>query len=397
MAEVTMENVNKVYSGDVVAVRDMNLDIKDGEFIVFVGPSGCGKSTALRMIAGLEDISSGKVFIGDNVVNDLQPRDRDIAMVFQNYALYPHMNVRENMGFALKLKKMDKAEIDRRVNEAAKILSIERFLDRKPKALSGGQRQRVALGRAIVREPKAFLMDEPLSNLDAKLRVQMRTEIGKLHNRIGVTTIYVTHDQTEAMTMADRIVVLKDGVVQQVASPQEMYDYPKNIFVAGFIGSPAMNFIRAHLEKENGGYVVAFGSTRIKLTREAIGEHPDVGEYVNKEVIVGIRPEHIEDASLVDITADSDCVQVTPQVIESMGSEKYVYFAVDRELTARTQSMEDMTNEGATGGGSTDDFGDLMVARISPESTVREGEQVKMAVEASKIHLFDPETEQAIL
>ncbi|MDP9438027.1 MAG: sn-glycerol-3-phosphate ABC transporter ATP-binding protein UgpC [Actinomycetota bacterium] len=397
MAEVTMENVNKVYGGDVVAVRDMNLDIQDGEFIVFVGPSGCGKSTALRMIAGLEDISSGKVFIGDNLVNDLPPRDRDIAMVFQNYALYPHMNVRENMGFALKLRKMDKGEIDRRVNEAAKILSIERFLDRKPKALSGGQRQRVALGRAIVREPKAFLMDEPLSNLDAKLRVQMRTEIGKLHNRIGVTTIYVTHDQTEAMTMADRIVVLKDGIVLQIASPQEMYDNPKNVFVAGFIGSPAMNFIRAHLERENGAYVVAFGSTRIELTREAIGEHPDVGGYVNKEVIVGIRPEHIEDARLVEITADSDCVQVTPQVIESMGSEKYVYFSVDRELTAHTKSMEDMTSVGADGGGSTDDFGDLMVARISPESTVREGEEVKMAVEASKIHLFDPETELAIL
>ena len=244
MAEVTMENVTKIYGEDVVAVNDMSLDIPDGEFVVFVGPSGCGKSTALRMIAGLEDISRGKVFIGDEVVNDLPPRQRDIAMVFQNYALYPHMNVRENMGFALKLRKMDKAEINRRVEEAASILSIERFLDRKPKALSGGQRQRVALGRAIVREPKAFLMDEPLSNLDAKLRVQMRTEIAKLHNRIGTTTIYVTHDQTEAMTMADRIVVLKDGVVQQIDSPQQMYDQPENVFVAGFIGSPAMNFIR---------------------------------------------------------------------------------------------------------------------------------------------------------
>ncbi|CAA9362840.1 MAG: Maltose/maltodextrin transport ATP-binding protein MalK [uncultured Microvirga sp.] len=253
MAEVTMEEVTKIYGDDVTAVDKMNLDIPDGEFVVFVGPSGCGKSTALRMIAGLEDISGGKVFIGDRVVNDLPPRERDIAMVFQNYALYPHMNVRENMGFALKLRKMDKSQINSRVEEAARILSIEHFLDRKPKALSGGQRQRVALGRAIVREPKAFLMDEPLSNLDAKLRVQMRTEIAKLHNRIGTTTIYVTHDQTEAMTMADRIVVLKDGLVQQVATPQIMYDQPDNVFVAGFIGSPAMNFIRARLEKDGDG------------------------------------------------------------------------------------------------------------------------------------------------
>src|ERR687894_698002 len=273
MAGVVMEEVTKVYGEDVVAVQDMNLDIPDGEFVVFVGPSGCGKSTALRMIAGLEDVTHGKVFIGDNVVNDLPPRERDVAMVFQNYALYPHMNVRDNMGFALKLKKMNKDEIDRRVEEAARVLSIERFLDRKPKALSGGQRQRVALGRAIVREPKAFLMDEPLSNLDAKLRVQMRTEIAKLHNRIGTTSIYVTHDQTEAMTMADRIVVLKDGVVQQVAAPQEMYDQPTTVFVAGFIGSPAMNFINARLEREDGGFAATFGRTRIPLSREVVGEN----------------------------------------------------------------------------------------------------------------------------
>src|SRR4028118_1349836 len=268
MAEVTMEEVTKIYGGDVTAVDKMNLDIPDGEFVVFVGPSGCGKSTALRMIAGLEDISGGKVFIGDRVVNDLPPRERDIAMVFQNYALYPHMNVRENMGFALKLRKMDKSQIDSRVQEAARVLSIEHFLDRKPKALSGGQRQRVALGRAIVREPKAFLMDEPLSNLDAKLRVQMRTEIAKLHNRIGTTTIYVTHDQTEAMTMADRIVVLKDGLVQQVDTPQQMYDHPKNIFVAGFIGSPAMNFVQARIERDDGSLAAVFGQTRIPIPRE---------------------------------------------------------------------------------------------------------------------------------
>ena len=406
MAEVTLEDVNKIYGEDVVAVRDMNLDIQDGEFIVFVGPSGCGKSTALRMIAGLEDISSGKVFIGDNVVNDLPPRERDIAMVFQNYALYPHMNVRENMGFALKLRKMDKGEIERRVDEAAKILSIERFLDRKPKALSGGQRQRVALGRAIVREPKAFLMDEPLSNLDAKLRVQMRTEIGKLHNRIGVTTIYVTHDQTEAMTMADRIVVLKDGIVQQVDTPQIMYENPKNVFVAGFIGSPAMNFMRARLEKDDSasGLAATFGRTRIPLDREAVGQAGDLGAYAGKDVVLGIRPEHIEDATLAEGEAMGgtnapNTIEVQPQVIESMGSEKYVYFGISKEQAVHLDSVAHMMgDEGANGGGgSADDFDEMLVARVSAESGARRGEGMLLAVDASKIKLFDPETEQAIL
>ena len=413
MAEVTMEDVTKVYGEDVVAVRDMNLDIPDGEFVVFVGPSGCGKSTALRMIAGLEDISSGKVFIGDQVVNDLPPRQRDIAMVFQNYALYPHMNVRENMGFALKLRKMDKGEIDRRVEEAARILSIERFLDRKPKALSGGQRQRVALGRAIVREPKAFLMDEPLSNLDAKLRVQMRTEIAKLHNRIGVTTIYVTHDQTEAMTMADRIVVLKDGVVQQIDSPQQMYDHPNNVFVAGFIGSPAMNFLRARLEQDNGAYAVTFGSTRIPLSREVVGEvkerrGQDLGEHVG-ELVLGVRPEDMEDAQteaaeVLGGAEGTSCVDVQAQVIESMGSEKYVYFEPPREQTVHLQSVGEMTDDAGGGaeedtvGGSAEDAGgNLMVARVAPESTAREGETIRLVVDSSKIRLFDPETEEAIL
>jgi len=413
MAEVTMEDVTKVYGEDVVAVRDMNLDIPDGEFVVFVGPSGCGKSTALRMIAGLEDISSGKVFIGDQVVNDLPPRQRDIAMVFQNYALYPHMNVRENMGFALKLRKMDKGEIDRRVEEAARILSIERFLDRKPKALSGGQRQRVALGRAIVREPKAFLMDEPLSNLDAKLRVQMRTEIAKLHNRIGVTTIYVTHDQTEAMTMADRIVVLKDGVVQQIDSPQQMYEHPNNVFVAGFIGSPAMNFLRARLEQDNGAYAVTFGSTRIPLSREVVGEvkerrGQDLGEHVG-ELVLGVRPEDMEDAQteaaeVLGGAEGTSCVDVEAQVIESMGSEKYIYFEPPREQTVHLESVGEMTDD-AGGGGEEDTYGgsaedpggNLMVARVAPESTAREGETIRLVVDSSKIRLFDPETEEAIL
>jgi multiple sugar transport system ATP-binding protein len=397
----------------VVAVDKMSLDIPDGEFVVFVGPSGCGKSTALRMIAGLEDISGGKVCIGDQVVNDLPPRQRDIAMVFQNYALYPHMNVRENMGFALKLRKLDKSEISRRVEEAARILSIERFLERKPKALSGGQRQRVALGRAIVREPKAFLMDEPLSNLDAKLRVQMRTEIAKLHNRIGTTSIYVTHDQTEAMTMADRIVVLKDGKVQQIDSPQQMYDHPDNVFVAGFIGSPAMNFLRARLEKENGGYTVTFGSTRMPMSREVVEEvkerrGQDLGEHVG-EIVLGIRPEHMEDAQTeaaeaLGVTDGSNSVDVEAQVIESMGSEKYIYFEPPREQAVHLSSVAEMTedeeggsDEDSRGGSAEDVGGNLMVARVAPESTAREGQTMRLVVDPSKIRIFDLETEQAIL
>ena len=327
-------------------------------------------------------------------------------MVFQNYALYPHMNVRENMAFALKLKKTEKDEIDRRVEEAAKVLSIEHFLDRKPKALSGGQRQRVALGRAIVREPKAFLMDEPLSNLDAKLRVQMRTEIAKLHNRIGTTTIYVTHDQTEAMTMADRIVVLKDGVVQQVDHPQDMYDHPKNVFVAGFIGSPAMNFIRAKLEKENGSYVATFGKTRLPVSKQAIEEAKERGsdleQYAGGEVVLGIRPEHIEDADIAeDIdTSSGNTMEVEPQVIESMGSEKYLYFDVGEEHAAQLESVEAMTDDGGDDdneGGSPEGSGDMMVARIAPESKAGEGKKVQLAIAPDHIRLFDLESEQAIL
>ena len=388
-----MENVSKVYDEDVVAVRDMSLDIGDGEFVVFVGPSGCGKSTALRMIAGLEDVTRGKVFIGDNLVNDLPPRERDVAMVFQNYALYPHMNVRENMGFALKLKKMNKDEIDRRVEEAARILSIERFLDRKPKALSGGQRQRVALGRAIVREPSAFLMDEPLSNLDAKLRVQMRTEIGKLHDRIGTTTIYVTHDQTEAMTMADRIVLLKDGVVQQVATPQEMYDNPKNVFVAGFVGSPVMNFLHIRLEKENGGLAAVFGDVRVSLPKETIRCARDVERFIRREVILGIRPEDLEDAGMTENVRESTTLEVEPQMIESVGNEKYVYFALDRGLTERTPSIDMDRRIGWDDEASKE----LLVARVSPGSEAQRGLTMRLVVDSSKVHLFDPETEETIL
>lgn len=400
MSEVTLEDVTKVYGGDVVAVENMSLGIPDGEFVVFVGPSGCGKSTALRMIAGLEDITSGNIFIGDAVVNDLPPRERDVAMVFQNYALYPHMNVRENMGFALKLRKMNKREINRRVEEAAHILGIERFLGRKPKALSGGQRQRVALGRAIVREPKAFLMDEPLSNLDAKLRVQMRTEIIKLHNRIGTTTVYVTHDQTEAMTMADRIVVLRDGKVQQVAAPQEMYDDPVNVFVAGFIGSPAMNFIKARLERTDDSYSAVFGGTRISLPGERMNGSEEAGKYAGQEIVLGIRPEHIEDANVVERSSGpGSYMEIEPQVIESMGSEKYVYFGVPEEAEAHLQSIEEMTLDADPGGedGALAGFEELMVARVSSASSAKVGQKIRLAIDTSKMHIFDPQTEAAII
>ncbi|WP_047863945.1 ABC transporter ATP-binding protein [Rubrobacter aplysinae] len=431
MAEVLLEDVCKVYGEGVVAVRDMNLVIPDGEFVVFVGPSGCGKSTALRMIAGLEVITSGRVHIGEQVVNDLPPRDRDIAMVFQNYALYPHMNVRENMGFALKLKKEDKEEINRRVEEAANILGIQSFLDRKPKALSGGQRQRVALGRAIVREPKAFLMDEPLSNLDAKLRVNMRTEISKLHNRLGTTTIYVTHDQTEAMTMADRIVVLKDGEVQQVADPQTMYEHPVNVFVAGFIGSPAMNFLRAHLQRDKeseSGYAAVFGEgareTRIPLPERTLSEHPEVGEYADRGVILGVRPEHMEDESVTNghrSNCSGSSLEVEPEVIESMGSEKYVYFSLGEDQIAHSKTLDAMVsadagdagegNNGSGGSGrsveepggdsssfagAAGSFGEMMVARIAAESGARKGGSLRLRMEADKVRLFDPQTERAI-
>ena len=395
MAGITFEDVTKVYGDDVVAVDKMNLDIPDGEFVVFVGPSGCGKSTALRMVAGLEDITRGKLFIEDEMVNELSPRDRDVAMVFQNYALYPHMNVRDNMAFALKLRKVDGDEIQRRVEEAAKILGLEDFLDRKPRALSGGQRQRVALGRAIVRNPKAFLMDEPLSNLDAKLRVQTRTEISKLHNRIGTTTIYVTHDQTEAMTMADRIVLLKGGVVQQIAPPQEMYDHPDNVFVAGFIGSPAMNFVQAHLERENGGFVAVFGRTRLPIPQALQEGTEDLGRYVDEELVLGIRPEHMEDGKTAEPEDGSAAIDIEPQVVESMGNEKYVYFELPQGgTTARTRSTEEMEAEIGPGG---DQAGELLVARLSPETEAREGKEARLLIDASKIHLFDLETEEKIL
>jgi multiple sugar transport system ATP-binding protein len=370
MAGLTFKNMYKIYPGGVTAVKDFNLEIKDKEFIVLVGPSGCGKSTTLRMVAGLEEISKGELYIGDKLVNDVAPKDRDIAMVFQNYALYPHMSVYDNMAFGLKLRKVPKAEIDRKVKEAAKILGIENLLDRKPKALSGGQRQRVALGRAIVREPKVFLMDEPLSNLDAKLRVQTRTEIIKLHKKLQTTFIYVTHDQTEAMTMGDRIVVMKDGVIQQAATPQEVYEKPANVFVAGFIGSPQMNFIDAVVEGSDiSDCHLVFGNTKVRLPEGKAKIVKEKG-YFGKKVILGIRPEDIHDERVFIESSEDSTVNATVEVTEMMGSETYLYLNIE---------------------------GNSVIARVDARSQVRHGDNVVLAFDKNKIHLFDKETEVSIL
>ena len=371
MASVTLKNIYKTYAGGVTAVSDFCLDIEDKEFIVLVGPSGCGKSTTLRMVAGLEEISDGELYIGDKLVNDVAPKDRDIAMVFQNYALYPHMTVYDNMAFGLKLRKTPKAEIDRRVKEAARILDIEHLLNRKPKALSGGQRQRVALGRAIVREPKVFLFDEPLSNLDAKLRVAMRTEITKLHQRLQTTFIYVTHDQTEAMTMASRIVVMKDGFIQQVDTPQNLYDYPANLFVAGFIGSPQMNFFNVKLEKEGKDVVAIFGENKITVPEYKVAKFVDEG-YIGKEVIMGIRPENINDDAKVCAENPQYCIEADVEVTELMGSETYLYL--------KTSGKE----------------GNI-IARVDPRSTARTGDSITVAFDVNRLHFFDLENDATLL
>ena len=368
MASLSLKNVCKVYPNGFVAVKDFNLEIADQEFIIFVGPSGCGKSTTLRMIAGLEEISSGELWIGDKMVNDVEPKDRDIAMVFQNYALYPHMSVYDNMAFGLKLRKVPKAEIDKAVHEAAKILDIEHLLDRKPKALSGGQRQRVAMGRAIVRNPKVFLMDEPLSNLDAKLRVQMRSEIASLHNRLKATIIYVTHDQTEAMTLGTRIVVLKDGVIMQVDSPQKLYNEPNNLFVAGFIGSPQMNFIDAVCKVEGERVTLNFEKTSVVLPPAKAKKLID-GGYNGKTVVMGIRPEDIGD-SQIEIEAHKDTVFETDVTgYELLGSEVLLYFNV---------------------------AGTAMTAKVDSRTTARMGDHITLAIDPEKIHCFDKETELTI-
>ena len=369
MASVTLKHVYKVYNGNVTAVSDFSLEIADKEFVILVGPSGCGKSTTLRMIAGLEEITKGELYIGDTLANDVAPKDRDIAMVFQNYALYPHMTVFDNMAFGLKLRKTPKDEIKRRVEEAAKILDISHLLDRKPKALSGGQRQRVALGRAIVRNPKVFLLDEPLSNLDAKLRAQMRTEISKLHQRLGTTFIYVTHDQTEAMTMGDRIVVMKDGFVQQVDTPQNLYDLPVNEFVAGFMGSPQMNFIDGTINKTGSDYMFNFGKYAIKIPTNK-NKDDVLKDYVGKNVVFGIRPEHVHDEPEFLEKATDGVVESDVEVTELMGAETYLYLSCE---------------------------GNQITARVDPTSTAKTGDHIKIAFELQKLHLFDKETEKTIL
>ncbi|ANS76299.1 glycerol-3-phosphate ABC transporter ATP-binding protein [Paenibacillus yonginensis] len=367
MAGVRLEHIYKKYAGsDKATVKDVNLDIADKEFLVLVGPSGCGKSTTLRMIAGLEEISEGKLYIGDRVVNDVAPKDRDIAMVFQSYALYPHMNVYQNMAFGLKLRKTKKEEIDQRVREAAKILDIEHLLDRKPKALSGGQRQRVALGRAIVRNPQVFLMDEPLSNLDAKLRGQMRAEITKLVKRLETTCIYVTHDQIEAMTMGDRIVVMKDGIIQQAASPEELYNQPTNIFVAGFIGSPTMNFVNGTLTEQGGTTTFTAPGLKLEVSQGKAGILKQ-GGYIGKEVILGVRPEDIHEEPVFMEASPNTVFTGRVDVTENLGHEMLLYLS---------------------GAGN-----DTIIARVDGRSTTREGENVKLAIDMNKVHIFDKETE----
>jgi multiple sugar transport system ATP-binding protein len=380
MADIELRDVTKRYPDGFEAVKHMDLTIQDGEFIILVGPSGCGKSTALRMIAGLEDITDGEMRIGDQVVNDKAPKDRDIAMVFQNYALYPHMTVRDNMGFALKLAKVDKGEINKRVEETAKILDLTQHLDRKPANLSGGQRQRVAMGRAIVREPSAFLMDEPLSNLDAKLRVQMRAEVSRIQDSLGVTTVYVTHDQTEAMTLGDRVAVMRAGVLQQVGPPQELYEDPTNLFVAGFIGSPAMNFMPATVEGDMVKLPMVDAPLDSKM-REALSGASGL--------IAGIRPEHFEDAALVgdDKKPLGRTFNATIDLVESMGSELYAHFSVKHEGVQSEELAELAQDSGAAdvpGGGT-----DSVVARLDPESSVKQGKESELWVDTSRIHFFD--------
>ena len=378
MAGLILKHIYKKYPGGFVAVTDVDFEIKDKEFIILVGPSGCGKSTTLRMIAGLEEISEGELYIGDRLVNDIAPKDRDIAMVFQNYALYPHMTVYDNMAFGLKLRKVPKDEIERKVNEAAKILDLSHLLERKPKAMSGGQRQRVAMGRAIVRSPQVFLLDEPLSNLDAKLRAQMRTEISKLHKKLGTTFIYVTHDQTEAMTLGDRIVVMKDGFIQQIDTPQVLYEHPVNQFVAGFLGSPQMNFIDAVLKDDLGQYVVEFGSedsrtqkgVKYQIIVPESKVNRELANYVNKEIVLGIRPESVHDEEMYISSATTGIISCTVEITEMMGAETYLYLNCE---------------------------GIPITARVSSRSTAKPQDVIQVALDPNRIHLFDKETEKTIV
>jgi len=384
MAEIVLDGVTKVFPDGYEAVKDINLSVQDGEFMILVGPSGCGKSTALRMIAGLEDISEGELKIGGDVVNDLAPKDRDIAMVFQNYALYPHMTVRENMGFALKLAGAPKEEIDRKVSDAARTLDLEQHLDRRPANLSGGQRQRVAMGRAIVRDPRAFLMDEPLSNLDAKLRVQMRTEVAKLQSKLETTTVYVTHDQTEAMTLGDRVAVMRAGVLQQVGTPAELYDNPKNLFVAGFIGSPAMNFMPGE---------VSGGKVKLPIGEADLSE--DVGRGHDGQVVAGLRPESLEDAGLIGDLAEERGIVFEAEIdlVESLGSDLFAYFHVESEGVQSDQLADVIADRlEETGVPEQREGQEQLVARLEPASKVKRRDTAKLWADTAKLHLFDPES-----
>ncbi|GAA1308897.1 ABC transporter ATP-binding protein [Planotetraspora silvatica] len=392
MASIVLSNVDKIYAGGVKAVNGLNLEIRDGEFMVLVGPSGCGKSTALRMIAGLEDISGGEISIGDRVVNHLPPKDRDIAMVFQNYALYPHMTVEENLAFGLKLRKMPKAEIQKRVGDAARMLGLEQYLKRKPAALSGGQRQRVAMGRAIVREPQAFLMDEPLSNLDAKLRVSMRASLNQLHERLGVTTVYVTHDQVEAMTLGDRVCVLRDGLLQQVDTPQNLFDSPVNLFVAGFMGSPSMNFTYAELTRDDDGAAVAFADYKLPVPDSTFDEKPGLDRYIGKKIILGIRPSDFEDSVAANGNAAGWVrIPVRANVTEELGSEINVLFTIDAPPVEHKDTVAAQHDGDEEEAAALPLAGDksLWTARVNARSHVRPGQDIELVVDTHNLHFFD--------
>ena len=391
MGAIDIKSAGKIYPNGTRALEDVNITINDGEFVVLVGPSGCGKTTLLRMVAGLEDITEGEISIGDKTVNDVAPKDRDIAMVFQNYALYPHMSVFDNMAFSLKLRKLPKDEIEQKVKEAAKTLEISELLDRKPKALSGGQRQRVAMGRAIVRNPQAFLMDEPLSNLDAKLRVQMRAELGQLHTQLQTTTLYVTHDQVEAMTMGDRVAVIRKGELQQIDTPREIYLKPKNIFVAGFIGSPSMNFVYANVGVNKRSIQLNFGNDQIEYNGEKLGE---LKAFENKEIVMGIRPEAFEDGNYANASEFSESIKVSVSLLEQLGSDSYIHFYKDIK-PVQTEAIEEIL---ADEGEDISVLGDntKFIARINPNSTVVEGEEIELKIDPSKLHFFNPESGDAL-
>jgi len=405
VAEVVLTGVGKVYTDGTRAVGGLDLAVADGEFLVLVGPSGCGKTTALRMVAGLEEISEGEVRIGGRQVNRVPSRDRDVAMVFQSYALYPHLSVRDNIGFGLQLRKMRKAEIRQRVDAAAQTLGLEEYLERKPRNLSGGQRQRVAMGRAIVRQPQAFLMDEPLSNLDAKLRVQMRAEIARIQRDLGVTAIYVTHDQVEAMTLGDRVAVLKKGMLQQVAPPQELYERPVNLFVAGFIGSPAMNLLRARLVPDGDGAVLEIGDQRLGVDARVFTERPALRDYRDHDIVVGVRPEDMDDAALGGPlpagahpagASPADTVTSKAELVEALGAELLVHFAIAAPRVV-TEDTEELARDAGTAElGRTDEPRTVLVARFSPRSTVAEDDDLTVRVDTARMHYFDPQTGRAI-